>query len=254
MEQERGRRPRVAPGRVVGDHARDLAAVEQVRRSARRRRAGSPRRRRTHWARNHPETAWLEEADLGLVDDLVGDVAAGRRLSRYLVTDARRTLSEARDAGAELDDVVVEERHPDLERVRHRRAVEVVEHVVHQAELRVEVEASSGGPGRRRPPRVRRACAAPRRRRGRPRAPRARLARSAGAHVAVHREVAVDRVAAGERPAQPPQLLRAARAARPRPGRRAGAGGPTTRRRSPRRGACGSRPGARRPPARRGRP
>ena len=44
------------------------------------------------------------------------------------------------DRGAELDELVVEERDADLERVRHRGAVEVVEHVVDERELAVEVE------------------------------------------------------------------------------------------------------------------
>ena len=49
-------------------------------------------------------------------------------------------LEPRRDRRAELDDVVVEERDAHLERVRHRRAVEVVEHVVDEPELGVEVE------------------------------------------------------------------------------------------------------------------
>ena len=49
-------------------------------------------------------------------------------------------LEAARDRGAELDELVVEERHPHLERMRHRGAVEVVEHVVDERELRVEIQ------------------------------------------------------------------------------------------------------------------
>ena len=49
-------------------------------------------------------------------------------------------LELRRNAGAELDQLVVEERHAHLERVRHRGAVEVVEHVVDQPELCIDVE------------------------------------------------------------------------------------------------------------------
>ena len=57
---------------------------------------------------------------------------------------------------AELDELVVEERHADLERARHRGAVEVGEHVVDEAEPRVEVER---GLERRRPRRARQPAA-----------------------------------------------------------------------------------------------
>ncbi len=49
-------------------------------------------------------------------------------------------LQVRRDRRAVLDDLVVEERHAHLERVRHRHPVEVVEHVVRQGELRVDEE------------------------------------------------------------------------------------------------------------------
>ena len=49
-------------------------------------------------------------------------------------------LVAGRDARAELHELVVEERHAHLERAGHRGAVEVGEHVVDQAEPRVQVE------------------------------------------------------------------------------------------------------------------
>ena len=54
-------------------------------------------------------------------------------------------LQIARDRRRELDELVVEERHSDLEGVRHRRSVEVVQHVVREGELGVEEQDGSYG-------------------------------------------------------------------------------------------------------------
>ena len=53
---------------------------------------------------------------------------------------SRLTFSDAGIVAVSSTKPVIEEGHPDLERVRHRGAVEVVKHVVHQFELRVEKE------------------------------------------------------------------------------------------------------------------
>src|SRR5262249_28005028 len=47
-------------------------------------------------------------------------------------------LQRGRHLRTQLDEAMVKIRHPDLERVRHRSPVEVVQHVVDEAELRIE--------------------------------------------------------------------------------------------------------------------
>ena len=104
-------------------------------RSASRKSAARP----SSWARSHLSTARLKKPGLRLVDDPVGDQAA-RDLLEEVLGRAAVDLERGRDRGCKLDDLVVEKRHPHLERVRHRYAVGVVEHVVDEPELRVEEE------------------------------------------------------------------------------------------------------------------
>ena len=87
----------------------------------------------------------VEEAGFRLVDDPFGDEAA-RDLLEEVLRRAAFDLERRRDRGCEFHDTVVEKRHPHFERVRHRRAVGVVEHVVDEPELGVEEKASAIGP------------------------------------------------------------------------------------------------------------
>src|SRR5262245_60285220 len=71
----------------------------------------------------------VEEAGFRLVDDPVGNEAA-RDLLEEILRRATLDLERRRDRGRELHDSVVEKRHAHFERMRHRHAVGVVEHVV----------------------------------------------------------------------------------------------------------------------------
>ena len=90
-----------------------------------------------------------EETDLRPVEHHVGDDSPGGLAEEVLRVRLAASGSTG-NLGAELDDVVVEERDADLERVRHRRPVEVVEHVVDEAELAVQHERPLDVPGVRR--------------------------------------------------------------------------------------------------------
>ena len=81
----------------------------------------------------------VEEPALGLVDDRVLDQPAARALEDLLAAPVIHAAG-VRQARAELDELVVHEGDPHLERRRHRHLVEVQEHVVHEREPRVEVE------------------------------------------------------------------------------------------------------------------
>ncbi len=122
------------------------------------------------------------------------------------------------DARAQLDQLVVEERHADLERAGHRRAVEVGEHVVDQRR--------AVRPGRGRPRAARRrgrrpACRGQRaRRRRRARPARRRTARRAG------RRGRSRWRRAGGWPGRRPGAPSASRPARPGPWRSSAAAGP----------------------------
>src|SRR5438094_2125137 len=104
------------------------AGREQVRRNRLRYLRGEP-----------PVERAVEEPDLALVDDLVGQQAARRLLEQVLGAETA-DLEVGRDAGAVLDDLVVEEGDAHLERAGHRGAIEVLEHVVDERESAVEVE------------------------------------------------------------------------------------------------------------------
>ncbi len=75
-----------------------------------------------------------EEPDLLLLDDPTRNQVASCDTQQMLPRQPFH-LEAVRHRCAELDDLVIEERHPHLERVRHRRPVEVVEHVVHESQL-----------------------------------------------------------------------------------------------------------------------
>ena len=179
---------RVGPEQVVGDRAARLRAEPAV-------------------------DGGVEEADLRLVDDPVGDEASRRVLEHVLrleVASAPVHLEVRRHRGAQLDEVVIEEWHPHLERVRHRGAIEVVEHVVGEPELAVEEE-------RRRQRRVREVAepVGDRAQRSVPVELRERAAYELLPHVAgegaAHREQPLGssgRSERGDRPAQPAGAVR----------------------------------------------
>ena len=101
------------------------ARAEQVRRDRRPSSAAAARRR---WRlRKNPSLR------LSMIRS--GTIPRAACFSRYFVCRPRPDLEVGRDRRAVLDDVVVEERDAHLERVRHRRPVEVVEHVVDEREL-----------------------------------------------------------------------------------------------------------------------
>ena len=92
----------------------------------------------------------MKEADLTLVYHPIGNKPA-RGFSEDVLGAETMYLETGRNASAQLDELVVEEGNTDLERVRHRRSIEVVQHVVDEAQLRVDVErlrgsGSSGAP------------------------------------------------------------------------------------------------------------
>ena len=110
------------------------------RRAARRPRGRAARRRRVRLraasreravapARGTTSTAELKKPTLGRSITSVGHDAA-RGLLEHVLRRQPAHLQLGRDRRAQLDEPVIEERARDLERVRHRRAVEVVEHVV----------------------------------------------------------------------------------------------------------------------------
>src|SRR4051794_36684183 len=86
-----------------------------------------------------------EEADLRLVDDPVRDQTPHGSLEDVLAGLQTTNLVLGRNRRRILDDLVVEERHPNFERVRHRTAVEVMDHVVDEGELPVQVERCRDG-------------------------------------------------------------------------------------------------------------
>ena len=169
-------------GGAVQDRARSGVRVEQQLVDERRRRS----------APTQAPTASLKKPRLRLSSTKSGTWSRAASRSTCLPC-SRRTLCARRDARAELHQLVVEERHPHLERAGHRGAVEVGEHVVDQAEPRVQVER---GLERRGAGRAGQAPAqhAPRRRR-RARRARRRTGRRAGrVHEAARREQAGDRI------------------------------------------------------------
>ena len=91
------------------------------------------------WSRNQPSTDSAKKPILRLSMIRSGRSPRDARLSRYFVV-SRRTLSPCGMPRAVLDHLVIEERHPNLQGVRHRGAVEVVEHVVDERQLRVDVQ------------------------------------------------------------------------------------------------------------------
>ena len=184
-------------------------------------------------------------------------IRSGHEAARGVAEDVLRleaaNLQLGRHRGAELDDVVVEERHAHLERVRHRGAVEVVEHVVREARAarRGRAPPAAARPGRS-PSRyeIARSAALPSSSASGPRtsccrspgvsAPLIASSRSAGSG----RRKSLDRAAQASRD----------RARRRRAARAAAARAPAARRRRSRpRGASGSRRGARRRPGPRAR-
>ena len=156
-----------------------------------------------------------------------------------------------RDARRQLDELVVEERHADLERAGHRGAVEVGEHVVDEPEPGVEVERGLERRGSRARPASRLrstasaapACSAS--------APPNSSPRRSGRHEA--RSVASTRVTGSRRLQRlgEPAARGPGRGAARRPRRRAaGPAAGSSARRATRRDACGSRRTARRRPGR----
>ena len=129
------------------------------------------------------------------------------RLRRYFVTPSR-TFSDDGIVLQSCDELVVEERHAHLERMRHRGAVEVVEHVVDEPELGVENER-----GRERRPDAPGTCATARAacraavQLGE-RAARRALRRRSRVDVARQREVACCGVSRADRPCRPAEPCR----------------------------------------------
>ena len=171
-------------------------------------------------------TASLKKPRLRFVEHEVRHVAARGEPQHVLALEPAH-LVPRRDARAQLDQLVVEERHAHLERAGHRGAVEVGEHVVHQAEPRVQVERGLERRGAR-------GAGQPAVENAPPRRPRARRARRRRGRRAGRRARSRSR-RAGARPGRGPGARRPGAPARPGPWRSAAAA-------APRAAAPGSRP------------
>src|SRR5690242_16441012 len=123
---------------MVANKALDLATIEDLRVArvwAEEVVADRPTRLRTEPRVDRV----VEEADLRLVDDPIRNESADRMLEHVLRVEPMHLVLR-RDRGAVLDEMMIEKRHANLQRVRHRCPVEVMEHVVDEAELAIEVE------------------------------------------------------------------------------------------------------------------
>ena len=210
--------------------------------------AAAPRAAPSSAATQDP-TASLKKPRLRLSSTNVGHVVASGEAQHVLALQPAH-LVVGRDAGAQLHELVVEERHAHLERARHRGAVEVGEHVVHQAETGVQVER---GLERRRAGRVGQPAAQQRLGGARVLGQRAaeQIGRSGPACTQPARgQQARDGVGCLKRVHEASARVPGRGAAPPpRPSAAERASAPTTRPARPR-GACGSRRAARRRPGR----
>src|SRR5436305_11145167 len=117
----------IAAGGVVLDEAAQDDRVEELRTTG----AGRKQVLGDHAfdLGRHPGTGRAaEKADLALVDDLVGEQAAGHLLEQVLGAQPP-DLEVGGNPRAELDDLVVEEGNAYLERACHRGTVEILEQV-----------------------------------------------------------------------------------------------------------------------------
>ena len=88
------------------------------------------------WFSSHRSTEARKNPDFFFAIARSG--ASPRAAVRSAFPDQSAHLVPRRNAGRELDQMMVEKRHPNLERVRHGSTVEVMVHVVRKRELRVQ--------------------------------------------------------------------------------------------------------------------
>ena len=84
-----------------------------------------------------PDAERHAEALLAPVED-VARQQRGRHFLQHVLAPAVLDLQRRRQRGRELDDLVVEQRHARLDRVRHAHAIDLRQHVLRQVGLGVE--------------------------------------------------------------------------------------------------------------------